>query len=49
MIQTLTNSELSHCGIINYRSGKPYVFEAVNTVKLTPLSQWISRGVGAKY
>jgi uncharacterized protein YycO len=40
---------LSHCGIINYRSGKPYVLEAVNPVKLTPLNQWISRGVGAKY
>jgi uncharacterized protein YycO len=49
MIQTLTNSELSHCGIINYRSGKPYVLEAVNPVKLTPLNQWISRGVGVKY
>jgi len=49
MIQTLTNSNLSHCGIINYRSGKPYVLEAVNPVKLTPLNQWISRGVGAKY
>ncbi len=49
MIQTLTNSNLSHCGIINYRSGKPYVLEAVNPVKLTPLNQWISRGVAGKY
>ena len=49
MIQTLTKSELTHCGIINYRSGKPYVLEAVNPVKLTPLNQWISRGAAGKY
>ena len=49
MVQLVTNSKLSHCGIIFYKKGKPYVFEAVQPVKVTPLQQWINRGVGGKY
>ena len=49
MIQTVTGSDLTHCGIIFYKDNKPYVFEAVNPVKLTPLSIWINRGSGSKY
>jgi uncharacterized protein YycO len=49
MVQLVTNSKLSHCGIIFYTKGKPYVFEAVQPVKITPLQQWINRGVGGKY
>ena len=49
MIKSLTKSELTHCGIIFFQKGKPYVFEAVNPVKITPLNNWISRGVGGKY
>lgn len=49
MIQIITNSELTHCGIIFLKNGKPYVLEAVNTVKYTSLEQWINRGVGKKY
>jgi uncharacterized protein YycO len=49
MIQTVTGSNLTHCGIIFYKDNKPYVFEAVNPVKLTPLSNWINRGAGSKY
>lgn len=49
MIQTVTGSNLTHCGIIFFKSGKPYVYEAVNPVKLTPLNQWIARGVGGRY
>ena len=49
MIQTVTGSDLTHCGIIYYKDNKPYVFEAVNPVKLTPLNQWIARGVGGRY
>ena len=49
VIQLLTKSKLSHCGIIFFKNGKPYVFEAVNPVKLTPLNVWINRGVGGKY
>ena len=49
VIQMLTKSNLSHCGIIFYKNGKPYVFEAVNPVKVTPLNAWINRGAGARY
>ena len=49
MIQLITESKLTHCGIIFYRNGKPYVFEAVQPVKKTPLEEWINRGVGKKY
>jgi hypothetical protein len=33
-------------GLIFVRDGKPYVFEAVATVRFTPLDQWIARGAG---
>jgi len=49
MIQTVTNSKLTHCGIIFYQKGKPFVLEAVQPVKVTPLQQWINRGVGGKF
>ena len=49
MVQLVTDSKLSHCGIIFYTKGKPYVFEAVQPVKMTPLQEWINRGVGRKY
>jgi uncharacterized protein YycO len=49
MISEVTKSELTHVGIVLIKNGKPYVFEAVKPVKLTPLNQWISRGVDSKY
>jgi uncharacterized protein YycO len=43
-LQLATKSKYSHCGII-YKNGNDYfVFEAVQPVKLTPLSEWIDRG-----
>jgi hypothetical protein len=43
-IQLTTKSKYSHCGII-YKVGHDYyVFEAVKTVNLTPLGEWIDRG-----
>lgn len=48
-IQLATNSKYSHCGIIFKEGNKFYVFEAVQPVKRTPLSQWIARGKDAKY
>jgi len=36
-------------GLILFRQGKPYVFEAVATVKYTPLAEWIARGEGGHY
>jgi uncharacterized protein YycO len=49
MIKQVTGSNLTHCGIIFHKNGKPYVFEAVNPVKVTPLNEWVKRGVGSKY
>jgi hypothetical protein len=46
-IQRATGSPYSHMGLIFNRDGKPYVFEAVATVRFTPLDQWIARGVDA--
>lgn len=48
-IQKATNSNLSHVGIIYIKNGKPYVFEAVEPVKLTSLDEWISRGENKNY
>src|SRR5262245_37657841 len=48
-IQRATGSRYSHMGMIFLRDGKPYVFEAVATVRLTPLDRWIARGAGQHY
>lgn len=43
-IQLATKSPYSHMGIVYVRDGQPFVFEAVQPVKLTPLTEWIERG-----
>jgi uncharacterized protein YycO len=43
-IQRATNSTYSHMGVVLYRKGRPFVFEAVATVRYTPLNKWIARG-----
>ncbi|MCD4653963.1 YiiX family permuted papain-like enzyme [bacterium] len=48
-IQRATGSKYSHMGIIYIKDGKPYVFEAVEPVKMTPMEEWISRGVDSAY
>jgi len=48
-IQKATNSKYSHMGIIYIRDGKPFVYEAIEPVKLTPLNDWISRGSGKHF
>jgi hypothetical protein len=45
-IQRATGSAYSHMGLVFLRDHKPYVFEAVATVRFTPLDRWIARGVG---
>lgn len=45
-IQHATGSPYSHMGLIFFRDGKPYVLEAIATVRFTPLDQWIARGAG---
>jgi hypothetical protein len=48
-VQRATGSKYSHMGMIVYRNGQPYVFEAINTVQYTPLDQWVARGVGRHF
>lgn len=48
-IQEATNSKYSHMGIIFFRNGTPYVYEAIKTVQHTPLKKWISRGEGGHF
>jgi len=48
-IQIATNSKYSHVGLLVLRDGKPWVFEAVQPVKYTPLREWIRRGKNGKY
>jgi hypothetical protein len=44
-IQLATRSKYSHVGIIFFRNKVPYVFEASNVVKATPLLAFINKGV----
>lgn len=48
-IQRATHSRWSHMGVINHRDGKPYVYEAIATVRYTPLERWTARGDRGKY
>ena len=48
-IQRATHSRFSHVGLVFHRHGKPYVFEAIGTVRYTPLADWIARGDGGHF
>jgi hypothetical protein len=48
-IQRATHSAYSHMGMVFLRNGKPFVLEAVATVRYTPLAQWTARGAQGKY
>lgn len=48
-IQLATHSKYSHMGIVYENDGQFYVYEAVQPVKLTPLTQWINRGENGHY
>ena len=48
-IQLATNSKYSHIGIIYKYDNSFFVYEAAQTVKLTPIVQWINRGVDGHY
>lgn len=43
-IQYATRSVWSHCGIVVYKNKEPYVLEASNVVKLTPLNAFLRKG-----
>ena len=36
-------------GIVYVEAGKPYVYEAIQPVSLTPLERWTARGVGGRF
>ncbi|HEY6125128.1 MAG TPA: YiiX family permuted papain-like enzyme [Steroidobacteraceae bacterium] len=48
-IQRATHSPYSHMGVVLHRDGKPFVFEAIATVRYTPLANWTARGDGGRY
>ena len=48
-IQRATHSPYSHMGLVLHRDGRPFVLEAVATVRYTPLAEWIDRGVGRHF
>jgi uncharacterized protein YycO len=48
-VQLATNSYFSHCGIIFYMEGKPYVFEAIEPVGVRKLEDWIASGEDKKF
>jgi len=48
-IQRATHSPWSHMGVVVFRDGRPYVFEASATVRYTPLATWAARGEGGRY
>ena len=45
-IALATGSRYTHVGIVPRQDGRAVVLEAVQPVKLTPLSRWIARGKG---
>jgi hypothetical protein len=45
----VTGSDYTHMGILLVQGNKVQVFEAVQPVKLTPLSRWTARGKGGQY
>lgn len=48
-IQRATHSTFSHVGLVFFRDGKPFVLEAIATVRYTPLAQWVERGESGKF
>jgi hypothetical protein len=48
-IQRATKSKYSHVGIVYIRNDQPFVFEAIDPVKLTPFKDWVTQGDGGHY
>ncbi len=48
-VQLATHSTYSHMGLILFRNGAPFVFEAVAQVRFTPFQEWVHRGEGGRY
>lgn len=48
-IALVTQSPYTHMGIVIMKQNKPYVFEALSTVKYTPLEKWLDKGSAGHY
>lgn len=48
-IYLISGSPYTHCGLIVEKNDGPYVYEAVGPVMLTPLKDWIKRGINQHY
>ncbi|MDF1816655.1 MAG: YiiX family permuted papain-like enzyme [Verrucomicrobiales bacterium] len=48
-IEAATHSPLTHVGIVFYERGVPYIYEAVQPVKKTKLSDWGRRGENGSF
>ncbi|MFK7928016.1 MAG: YiiX/YebB-like N1pC/P60 family cysteine hydrolase [Myxococcota bacterium] len=45
LLKIATGSRYTHVGLVAVRDGAPWVIEAVQPVKWTPLHAWVARGV----
>ena len=48
-IALATHSHYTHMGLVFFDNGKPFVYEAIQPVTRTPLSDWIGRGENKHY
>jgi len=48
-VELATRSPYSHVGMIFLLRGRPYVYEAAERVRFTPLERWKAQGVKGKY
>lgn len=48
-IKLATNSQYSHCGIVLKQDGELHVYEALGKMTMTPLVEWVRRGVDSHY
>ncbi len=48
-IRLATNSRYSHCGMLFNQNNTWYVYEAIGPVKLTPLQEWVNRGIDREF
>ena len=49
IIKLAQHSKWTHCGIVFHIGDKAYVYEAVDTVRYTPLKDWVARGKDGVY
>lgn len=48
-IEGVTKSPYSHCGIVGQKNGRRVVYEAIGSVRITPLKEFLRRGRGGGF